>query len=155
MSERIEVFDDYIPEVTVNNIFEIPFREMLDGISPYALEEVPEGTGRDPDVLHEIDMLLGRFANLYSYLIHLYAAVANEANRLQLSGATDEYKIMVRKKEALYEIARSVRYKHEAVSRMLTVYQEEEEPFERPNYQAREERQKKRRRMKEWGNVTK
>lgn len=148
----------YIPDVTAENVSEIPFNEMMRGLRSYVLEEVPEGTNADPEVLQDIDRLIGRFANLYSYLIYLYAVVANEANRLKLIDAGESYKLMVRKKDALYELARAVRYKHQACSRMLTAYQEEESPshppFDRADYQGREKRQKERRQVKGWNHVS-
>lgn len=133
----------YIPTVTPENVISISFREMMDGITPYALIEVPEGAS-DPESLQQIDDLLGKLANLYSYLIVLYSHVANEAARLKIIGLRDEYSLMVRKKDALFEIARGIRYKHQACSRKITAHQEEEGLYERADYRGREERRDRR-----------
>lgn len=151
MSEERKYF---IPAVTVNNVIEMGYKEMLEGLEPFVLEEIPEGAAGSPEALLAADRLIGRFANLYSYLIYLFSHVSNEANRMKLMGDNEVYSILTRKKDSLYELARAVRYKHEACSRMLTAHNmaESEEVFDRVDHQARAKRAapKKGKRMKAW-----
>lgn len=143
-----------LPSVTVNNIREIGFLEMIEGLEPYVLEEIPEGTEGDEESLRLIDTLLGRFANLYTYLVLLYSVAADHANRARVLGADEEYKSLVRKKDALYELSRGVKLKWQACSRMLTKHiEEDDEPYERANYKARSTK-KEQRAMKGWSDVT-
>lgn len=143
-----------IPSVTVNNIEDIGFLEMAEGLKPFVLEEVPEGTDGSEEDLNEIDRLLGRFANLYTYLVMLYAVAADHANRARVLGNDEKYKALVRKKDALYELSRGVKLKWQACSRMLTKHiEEDDEPFERANYPNRKEK-KEQRQMKGWGDVS-
>lgn len=129
-----------IPNVTAQNVVALPFKDMLKGLEPYVLEPVPEGAAGDAEALHAIDRLIGRFANLYTYMIFLYSVVAHESLAMKLLGDDTAYSILQRKKDALYELARGVRYKHEACSRMLTAHitgQEGKAPFDRIDHQAR------------------
>ena len=128
--------------VSVNNLTQISFENMMKGLSPFVLEPLPEGGAGDPVVLAKIDRQLGRLANLYAYLVYLWAHASSETNKYKLRGADAEYHVMMRKKEALYELSRAVKLKWEAASRMITVQQEqdEEETFERANYPARSAR---------------
>lgn len=126
-------------DITINNVIDVKFSEFLDGLRPILTEEIPEGTRGDPEALTEIDRLIGRFANTYSYLITLYSVVANEANRLKMIGNQTEYHIMMRKKESLFEFARAIRYKQEACSRMLTMHMAmtEDDVFDQVDYKGR------------------
>lgn len=143
-----------IPSVTINNIEDIGFLEMIEGLEPFVLEEIPEGTDGSEEVMNEIDRLLGRFANLYTYLVMLYAVVADHSNRARVLGNDEKYKALVRKKDALYELSRGVKLKWQACSRMLTkAIEDEDEPFERANYPRRSEK-KEQRQMKGWGDVS-
>ena len=147
---------DHIPAVTIRNVARLPFRRMLEGLEPYVLERVPEGLGMDTDAIQETDRLIGRFSNLYAYLMYLFSFIANEALLAKSLGDDDLYSSLVRKKEALYELARAVRYKHEACSRMITIafnQAEEAMPFDRVDTKAREEAAARTRTQHRWGNV--
>lgn len=146
---------NYIPSVTIKNVRNMPFNTMLKALKPYVLEHVPEGILQDPDVYQEIERLIGRFSNIYSYMIYLYAYLANQVNKAKLAGDGELRDKMIRKRDAVYELARSVRYKHEACSRMLTAAlgYDEGKVFERPDGKAREEKVEKRRVMKGWDSV--
>lgn len=135
------------PSVTTDTLVDMPFRDFLSALEPWLLEPVPEGAEGDPEVLRQIDRLLGRFANLYSYLVFLHAFASYEAKRLSLAGAQQEYSLMIEKRDALYEFSRAVKQKKEACSRMLTVWQEEtgSDNFDRVDYEGREERARRRR----------
>lgn len=142
-----------IPSLTTNNVNEIAFVDLIDAISPFALEEVPEGTGGDPDALTELDRLMGRFANLYGYLIHLWAASSDWMNRYKVMGDTDAERTMRRKKDALWEISRVVKLKYEACSRMITAHVEERQgQMGGPNYQRRQARAEGKK-MQSWDTV--
>lgn len=139
----------YIKKVNQKNIVDISFKDMMEGLEPYVLEELPEGAIGDADALQQIDEMIGRLANLYAYMMSLWARVADHANTLKLLDAQSEYTIMMRKRDALYELARAVRYKHEAASRMLTAHQELEGsnvPFDRADHEGRK--------MRTWGAVS-
>jgi len=112
--------EEYIPSVTVKNVTKMKFSEMLTLLKPYVLEFIPEGILGDQDAYGEIERLLGRFANIYAYLMYLYSHVANETNRAKHADDTVRKDMLTQKKNALFELARAVRYKHEACSRMLT-----------------------------------
>ena len=146
---------DYIPTVTIKNVAVMPFNKMLKALQPYALEIIPEGIQQDPDAYQEIERLIGRFANIYSYMIYLYAYLANQVNKAKLVGDMSLKDKMIRKRDAMYELARSVRYKHEACSRMLTAAlgYDEGKVFERPDGKGREERAGKRKKMRGWDSV--
>ncbi len=146
---------DYIPTVTIKNVKKMPFNTMLKALNPYVLEHVPEGILQDPDVYQEIERLIGRFSNIYSYMIYLYAYLANQVNKAKLAGDTELKDRMIRKRDAIYELARSVRYKHEACSRMLTAAlgYDEGKVFERPDGKAREASVGKRKSMRGWDGV--
>lgn len=126
---------NYIPNVTVNNLVDMSFMDMLDGISPYVLEEVPEVSNKKD--LEKIDKLLARFANLYAYLLHLYSFVAYEARKAKASDLTHEWKELVRKKEALHELASGVKMKWKACSRLVTFHLKDNEVFDRVDYENR------------------
>lgn len=144
-----------IPSVTVNNIEDIGFLEMVEGLTPYVLEEIPEGTADgDEETMQRIDRLLGRFANLYTYLVLLYAVSADHANRARVLGNDEKYKALIRKKDALYELSRGVKLKWQACSRMLTkAIEDDDEPYERASYSNRAQK-KDSRKMKGWGDVS-
>lgn len=146
---------DYIPTVTINNIIKIPFKKMLLALKPYVLEHVPEGILQDPEVYVEIERLIGRLSNIYSYMIYLYSYVANAVNTAKLAGDLDQKDKLIRKRDAIYELARSVRYKHEACSRMLTAAlgYEEGKVFERVDGKAREEKARGKKKMKGWDHI--
>lgn len=143
---------NYIPKVTIDNVTKMPFKKMLLALQPYTQEHVPEGVLHDPDAYTEIERLIGRLANIYAYLIHLYAYVANQVNVSKRKGDSERREKLTRKKDALYELARAVRYKHEACSRMLTaaLNYNEKQVFERPDGKAREETAETRR-LHGWG----
>lgn len=144
-----------IPSVTANNVADLPFQKFIDGITPLVLEPVPEGTG-DED-MQQIDKLLARFANLYTYLATLHAVVGDAANRARVMGDDERQKALLRKKEALWEISRGVKLKWMACSRKLTKHIEDDDedgsPFEAANHGARKGR-KQDRAMKGWGDVS-
>lgn len=155
--------------VTTDNLRDMPFMEMLNSLEPFVLEDIPEGIQDDPTGKgEEVDTLLGRFANLYSYLMYLYSFASYESDRVKLiEGQSAQWKTMVRKKDALFELAKAVRMKWKACSRMLTgLIKSEEEVFDRVDYQARSRSQGKTpnkksgkesdgkgRDLKGWGNV--
>ena len=125
----------YIEEVTIHNVTTIKFDKLLEHIGEIALELLPEGGLNDSNRLHQIDVSLGRFANLYSYLIHLYAFVSYQAERQANISKDGIWKDLLRRKDALYEIAQAVKGKRESASRMLGVYEKNNEfiPDRRPN----------------------
>lgn len=117
-----------VSSVTVNNIAEIGYQKMLEGIMPLVLIEVPEGTnGGDPAVMTILDGLMGKYANIYAYLITLFAAAAGAAERYRIMDADDKQKDCIRKKDALWELSRAVKLKYQACSRMLTKHIEDDE----------------------------
>lgn len=147
---------EYIPEVTVENIDELSMVDVLRGIKPYCLEPVPEGIIDHPDGVKIVDRLIGRFANLYAYLMFLYGHLNSESNRLKLIGDDMGYSISVKKKDSIFEIARAVRYKQEACSRMLTALLREaddDEVFDQPNHGNRMKKEQDRRRVSGWNAV--
>jgi hypothetical protein len=111
----------YIEGVTIQNIKSMKFDEMLEKIGDIALERLPEGSRGSASALANIDVALGRFANLYSYLIHLWAYLSNEAEKQALMAKDENWKMLLRKKDAVYEIAQAVKGKRESASRMLAV----------------------------------
>lgn len=147
--------NNYIPTVTVRNVVGMTFKDMLEALHPYVLEEVPEGILQDADAYQEIERLIGRFSNMYSYLIYLYAHLANQVNVAKRKGNTDKKDRLIRKRDAIYELARAIRYKHEACSRMLTAAlgYEESQVFEKVDGKGREEKVKNRRTMHGWDAV--
>lgn len=139
---------DFIPEVTIKNVIKLSHTKMLEGLRPYVLEKIPEGLIGNEEGIREADRLIGRFANLYSYLIYLQSHVHSEASRHKLMGDDGEYEVLTRKKTSLYELARGVRYKQEACSRMLTARLSEEsddDVFDKPDYKGRVQREQNRR----------
>jgi hypothetical protein len=147
-----------VPALTVDNLRSVSFSDMLAALRPLVLEEVPEDALNDPEVLTDLDRLMGRFANLYSLLIDLHAAALDWASRFKLVDNDAEYQVMMKKKDALWELSRAVKLKYEACSRKLTLHIEAEERDTQPaNYPARQERAKGRGKPKPirgWGNVT-
>lgn len=147
---------DYIPTVTIKNVTGMGFKKMLLALKPYTQEHIPEGILGDPDAYIEIERLIGRTANIYAYMVYLQAYVANQVNVAKRAGDIEKKESLIRKRDALYELARAVKYKHSACSRMLTAalgYEEEKKVFERPDGKAREEKAKdkfKDRKMRGW-----
>lgn len=124
----------------MNNICSVSFPDMLAAVSAFSLERVPEGN--TPQDLTLIDQQLARFANQYAYLIHLFAQVAYEVVRLKRLDP-EAAEAMIKKKDALYEIAKAVKLKWQACSRRLTKSMgddEEELPYEHRNYQQAEQK---------------
>lgn len=109
--------------VTVDNVMTMPYKDLLEAIGTIALEKLPEGGYNDPERLQQLDRLLGRLANFHSYLIYLWAFVSNTTNSRKLMGNSEGHLDAAKRKETLYELAASVKLKHEATSRMLTVQQ--------------------------------
>ena len=104
--------------------------------------------------LRQIERLIGRLANMYSYMIFLYAYLANQVNEAKLEGDMRLKDKLIRKKDAIYELSRGIRYKHEACSRMLTAAlgYEESKVFERADGRGREKRMGKKK-MPGWEGV--
>jgi hypothetical protein len=147
-------YSDYIPKVTIKNVTRISFKKMLLALKPYTQEHIPEGILHDPDAYTEIERLIGRTANLYAYLMHLYAYVANETTRAKLVGDTELKDKLMRKRDALFELGRAVHYKQEACSRMLTAaLGYDKGVFERVDGKAREEQADGRKKMRGWDNL--
>jgi len=122
--------------IPIDKALKMPFREVLDGLTPYIMQQIPEGAIDDPGALREIDRLIGRFSNLHSYLTMLYCYASDEVSRLQAAGRTEEKLFMGRRKDGFHRLIRAVENKHEACSRMVTI-SSKEDLYERPNYQKR------------------
>lgn len=149
--------DPYIPQLTINNVGAIPLKKMLRTLEPYTQTHVPEGIQGDPEAYQEIERLIGRFANVYGYMMQLYSQLAWEVNMAKRQGLKDRQEDMTRKKDAMYQLGRAVKYKQEACSRMLTAaIGYDRDLFERPDGKGREEQAdaiKAKRSMKGWSNV--
>jgi hypothetical protein len=126
-----------IESLTINNLEDIDFMEMLKILEPLVLVQVPENDSEENR--RRLDYLLARTANLYAYLRVLWSAATNARAALKKGDAVAAEK-MQKKKEALYEIGNAVKLKYEAVSRKITVALETEDKPERANYEARRER---------------
>lgn len=109
-----------IENLTIKTVSKMPFNELLEKVGEAALVPVPHGTLNDPEVLTKIDFQLGYFANLYAFLMYLWAFMSSETNKAKAVG-TAEHSAANKKKEALYELAKAVNIKRESVSRMLTI----------------------------------
>lgn len=110
--------------ITTSNVMTVPFKDLLEAVGTIALEKLPEGGMNDPERLQQIDKMLARFANYYAYLMYLWAYVSNITNsRKLMADKGADHLDAAKRKEALYEIAKAVNIKHDAVSRMLTVQQ--------------------------------
>src|SRR5690606_35464603 len=123
-----------IESLSVNNLRDMPFNRMLEELRPLVLEPVPHGTGGDAETLLLLDQQLGKFANLYTYLLNLHAYASNETKRLKLLDDDTGYAVMVRKRDALYNLASGVKRKWEAVSRMITLALGDSDVFDRRDY---------------------
>lgn len=143
--------------LTANNVVDHDLAEILEILEPYVLEEIPEGTIGHDEAKMEIDRLLGRFANLYAYIITLWAHVSHAQAMARSEGDSKRGSYLTKMRDALWELSRAVKLKWQACSRLITSAQEEEEhPFERADYHGREEKIKKRRsRMQGWDVVDK
>lgn len=120
----------------------MPFQEVIDGLVPYVLEGVPEGALNDDEALTRIDYLIGHFANLYAYLISLYVYASEEVIRLKVAARSQEATVVIRKRDAFYELARAAKLKHAACSRLVTISSEQDDLFESPDYKRRSGRKK-------------
>jgi L-rhamnose isomerase len=134
-----------IKNLTVNNLSEISFKDMLAILEPLVLAKVPEGNSTDKNAERQrLDYLLARLANLFAYLRYLWSSASYQRARFKYSddAKADE---MLKKKEALYELGNAVKLKYEAVSRRITVALDDERDMpERANHTARVERMEKR-----------
>lgn len=115
----------------------MPFTDVLDGLTPYVLVAVPEGALNDDEALTHIDYLIGYFANLHAYLLMLYAYAAEEVIRLKAASRTQEASVIIKKRDAFYELSRAVKLKHAACSRLVTISSERDELFDSPDYKRR------------------
>ncbi len=147
--------EPYVPEVTIKNVDKLSMLKILQGLEPYCLEPIPEGIIDNPDGVKIVDRLIGRFANLYVYMMFLYGHLNSEANRFKIMGDDAEYTIATKKKDAIFELARGVHYKQEACSRMLTALLREvddDQVFDQPAHGARRAKEQQRR-MSGWDAV--
>ena len=142
-SEMDSEFDEIstIKNLTVNNLADISFKDMLAILEPLVLVKIPEGAGTDKNAERQrLDYLLARLANLFAYLRYLWSASSHLRSRYRHS---DDNKAddMLKKKEALYELGSAVKLKYESVSRRITVALDDERSTpERANHAARTER---------------
>lgn len=159
---RQDPFDQIteIPELTVNNVGEIPFERMLAILTPYVLVQIPEDS-ETVDEKRRLDFLLARTANLYAYLRVLWSQ-ATYLRAEKRRDKDDEAESMQKKKEVLYELGNAMKLKYEAVSRKITVLMDgegEEKVTPQVNYQGRAEAAQTKReepaRLKGWGAVGK
>lgn len=142
------MIEPYVQEVTIDNVVKMEMKKVLKALEPHCLELVPEGIIENPDGVKIIDRLIGRFANLYVYMMFLYGHLNSEAQRLKLIGDDDESVALTRKKDAIFELARGVHYKQEACSRMLTALLREvddDQILDRPNHEGRRKAEEARR----------
>lgn len=128
-----------IPSLTVNNLKDISFSEMLKILTPFVLVQVPETDLDLTSVKKRYDFLLARLSNLYAFLQLLGVHASYERARLKAaeSSKADD---MLKKKEALFELAAAVKLKYEAVSRKITLALNEDEDDKTPdrvNYDTR------------------
>lgn len=127
----------HIQGLNINELKTVSFPKMLEILAPFVLVHLPEGTSENIDAKRRLDYLLGRCANMYAYLNTLGAYASYERARMKAmndSGAED----MLKKKEALYELATAMKLKYEAVSRMLTVALKlDNETPDQPDYEGR------------------
>lgn len=131
-----------IENLTVNNIRDVSFKDMLSILGPLVLVQLPEDTD-DLESKRRYDYLLARLANLYAYLRVLWAAASYERSRARRIDS-DNAEEMQKKKEALFEIGNAVKLKYEAVSRKITLaLNDEKETPERVDYEGRREQLKK------------
>ncbi len=106
-------------------------------MTPYVLVDVPES--ESDSTRKRNHYLLARTANLHAYLQLLAVHAAYERARLKAIGSA-KADDMLKKKEALYELAGAVKLKYEAVSRQITLSMGEEDDrhvHDRPDYEAR------------------
>lgn len=143
----------YIPAVTVKNVSDMPFKKLLKSLRPYVSEQVPEGVLGDVDAYQKVEEQLGRFANLYAYMIELYAFVSHNVRVAKRSGDKKLADELTGKRDAIYELARAVKYKYDACSRMLTAVLgfDEKDTHDSVNVESRKRNNKK---MKGWANVS-
>lgn len=129
-----------IENLTVDNIKDVPFLEMLKILGPFVLVEVPENLDDDdPTSKRKYDYLLARLSNVYAYLRVLWSAITYHRARMKHINA-DQAEEIQKKKEALFELGNAVKLKYEAVSRKITVaLSDESDTPERPSYEARRE----------------
>ena len=130
---------DYIPAVTLRNVVDMPFLDMLDGLKPYLLERVPEGIMGDEDALRKVDQQIGRFANVYAYVSVLFGQVGHAARKTK-STDKGKYEELMAKKDALYRFLQALELKWKSCSRQVTIETESEVGFDRPDYRGREEK---------------
>lgn len=131
--------------ITPNNVDRVDFDELLNTVAHISLVEIPDPIDEN---MGEIIGLIQYFANVYSYLIALYARCNYLSAVKKHDGNSDEATLLIRRKDALYEIARGVRYKQEACSRLLTgkMASDEVGHWDRPDIQGRESN------IKSWAN---
>lgn len=109
-------------EVTVNNLRTISVEEMLGALASYYLEPIPEGVYGDVERLGMVEYHLGRLANIHSYIIHLWNHADVWTTRYKELEDKPRYADMIRKRDALERIARTVELKYKSTSRQLTIY---------------------------------
>ncbi len=115
-----------IPGLSVNNLREISFEDMLKILTPFVLVQIPEDS-TTVDEKRRLDYLLARCANLHAYLRVLWSQATYL--RAQFKRDTlnpDSAETMQKKKEVLYELANAMKLKYEAASRKITVALESE-----------------------------
>lgn len=113
-----------IDNLTVNNLAEVPFAQMLTILAPYVLVDIPEDAS-NVDMKKRLDFLLARTANLHAYLTFLGVHASHQ--RAILKGKQPEAaEDMLKKKEALYELASATKLKYEACSRKITLAMSED-----------------------------
>lgn len=112
-------------KITRENVMKVKFNELLDELWRLGGEQIPEGPNTDPEIMKQLDQQLAYFANMHAWITILWAYVSNETSKRKLVGAEAELQQdALKKKEALYEFASSLKLKWEAVSRRITVWQQ-------------------------------
>lgn len=134
---------DTMPQnITHNNVHLIEWEDLIQTLADLTLKEIPDPSDEN---MAEIISLMKYFANVYSWLTVMYARCSVEATAMRAAGMDKvEVDLMTRRKDAIYEISRGVRYKQEACSRLLTgkMASDEVGHWDTPNVPQRENKVK-------------
>ncbi len=127
-----------IEQVSTANLATISFIDMLNIYRPFVLVDIPEDASTI-DMKKRLDYLLARCANLYAYFSFMGAFASYERARFKKIDDT-KAEDMLKKKEALFELASAMKLKYEACSRKITLAVAEEgdsKVVDRVNYESR------------------
>jgi len=126
VSERVKL--------TPTSLATMKIEEVISSLHEYIISNLPEGINDKAADIVRIEYLLGRLGNDYAYVVELLNYSRNYVRKLKRNSDKERYEDMMDVRDALESTASAIKLKYEAVSRMLTAYQQRYDEHSMPGY---------------------